>query len=64
MIPMETATELLTVPQLARALGITSGEAFDLVFVSRAMPAGRHPDGGAGVTVAAVDEYRRSHASR
>jgi hypothetical protein len=52
--------ELLSIPEVARRLGISNEDAFDLAFLSRELPLvfrGRDH----GVPVDAVESYRRSH---
>jgi hypothetical protein len=53
--------ELLSIPQVARRLGITNEEAFDLTFVSRELPL-EFTGGDHGVPEQAVEDYRATHA--
>jgi helix-turn-helix protein len=54
--------ELLSLPEVARSLGVTLDEALALVETKK-LPAGRGPDGGVYVRATALDEYQRANAS-
>ena len=56
------AMELLSLPEVARSLGVTLDEALALVETKK-LPAGRGPDGGVYVRATALDEYQRANAS-
>lgn len=54
--------ELLSIPEAARRLGISSEDAFDLAFRTRELPiVFRGNDHG--VPAGALEDYRRSHTS-
>ena len=52
---------LLSVPEIARRLGISNEEAFDLAFVTRELPL-KFSGNDHGVPEAAVEAYRRAHS--
>lgn len=59
MNPVENQ-ELLSIPEVARQLGVSSEEAFDLAFRTRELPiVFRGEDHG--VPADAVEHYRRAH---
>ena len=61
MSGMETGTELLSVGEVARRLGISLEDAFDLMFATRELPV-RFEGDTHGVPEDAVDTYLRTHA--
>lgn len=54
--------ELLSLPEVARRLGVTLDEALALVETKK-LPAGRGPDGGVYVRAESLDAYRKANAS-
>jgi hypothetical protein len=56
------SSQLLSIPEVARRLAITSEAAFDLAFVTRELPLEfRGQDHG--VPEDAVEQYRRAHTT-
>ncbi|MBO0713900.1 MAG: hypothetical protein J2P59_04010 [Acidimicrobiales bacterium] len=53
---------LVSIPEVARRLGISTDAAFDLVFVARELPL-EFRGNDHGVPEVALDAYQRAHAS-
>ncbi|MBV8386000.1 MAG: hypothetical protein JO155_04325 [Acidimicrobiia bacterium] len=54
--------EVVSLPEVARRLGVTLDEALVLVETKK-LPAGRGSDGGVYVRASVLDEYQRTNAS-
>jgi hypothetical protein len=63
MSHMETSAKLLGVTEIAQRREISREKAFDLMFVTRELPV-RFEGRTHGVPEAAVEAYRRAHATR
>jgi hypothetical protein len=53
--------QLLSIPEVARRLGISNEAAFDLVFLARQLPL-KFSGNDHGVAEQAVEDYRRTHS--
>jgi hypothetical protein len=59
---MTTEPAVLTLPQAARRLGLSTEDTLDLM-LSRDLPVTLDATGDVGVSVEAIDEWRQAHAS-